>query len=95
MFLCPLPLHCPGPEGTAGLFNVDSRPVCPDVELLDIENPYLTPNSIHMPVVDIAALKTNNKAVNCIELFGFLLFLLLTQGSRRAPSAPSVRMNGR
>lgn len=72
MFLCPLPLHHPGPEGAAGLFNVDSRPVCPDVELPDIGSPYLTPNSTHMPLVDIAALKMNNKAVKCIELCGFL-----------------------
>lgn len=69
VFLCPLPLHR---LGTAGLFNVDSGTVCPDVELLDIESPCLTPNSTHMPIVDIAALKMNNKAVKRIESCGFL-----------------------
>lgn len=33
MFLCFLPLHHPGPEGTAALFNVDSGAVCPDVSV--------------------------------------------------------------
>lgn len=54
LFSCPLPLHHPGPEGT-GLFNVDSRAVCPDVEVLDMESPYLTQNSTHMSFLDISA----------------------------------------
>lgn len=71
-FCVPCSFTARAPEGTAGLFNVDSRPVCPDVALPDSESPYLTPNSTHMPVVDVAALKMNNKAVNCIELCVFL-----------------------
>lgn len=62
MFLCPLPLHHPSPQGTAGLFNVDSSSVCPDVELLNIESPYLTPNSTRMSSVDITALKNEQQS---------------------------------
>lgn len=68
LFLCPLPLHHPGPEGTAGLFNVASRAVCPDVGLLDTKSPKLTPKFYpHVLFRPLCSRKMQQQALKCTE----------------------------